>query len=208
MKVVLSSQAASDLRRIARFIAQDHPTRATSSVEELRQTARHLGELPHGFPASDPARKSRPFAPTVGLSEPVPQFLIADLRSAMHFASMENATLIGFLNGDLSPEVLAAEIAAEVNACDAAFRAGKNGYILITDGSSFKVTREAARRLLAAVVEERMPFKHANYVADCIMMSDDFAFADDVVRDAVHFVEDDSRPPTHDEMIEALAKLG
>jgi hypothetical protein len=39
-------------------------------------------------------------------------------------------------------------------------------------------------------------------------MSDDFYFADDAVRDAVHFVEDDSRAPTQDETIEALAMLG
>lgn len=50
MKVVLSSRAAGDLRRIARFIAQDHPGRAASFVEELRESARRLGDLPHGFP--------------------------------------------------------------------------------------------------------------------------------------------------------------
>jgi toxin ParE1/3/4 len=50
VKVTLSSQAADDLRRIARFIAQDHPARAVSFVEELRDMARRLGDLPHGFP--------------------------------------------------------------------------------------------------------------------------------------------------------------
>ncbi|WP_279628769.1 hypothetical protein [Sphingomonas faeni] len=38
-------------------------------------------------------------------------------------------------------------------------------------------------------------------------MSDDFDFADDAVRDAIHFAEDDSRPPTQDETIQALAVL-
>jgi len=126
----------------------------------------------------------------------------------MHSVSMEHATLAGFLTGTLSPEVLADEITAEVNACNAAFRAGENGYIIITDGPSVEVTRAGARRLLAAIAEERLPFELANYVADCIIMSDDFDFADDAVRDAVHFVEDDSRPPTRDEAIEALALLG
>lgn len=121
---------------------------------------------------------------------------------------MEHATLVGFLIGAIPPEVLVDEIAAEVHACDAAFRAGENGYILITDGASVEVTREGARRLLESVADERLPFQLATYVADCIMMSDDFQFADDVVRDAINFVEDDSRPPTHDETIEALAKLG
>jgi toxin ParE1/3/4 len=50
VKVSLSSQAVGDLRRIALFIAQDHPARAASFVEELRETARRLGDLPHGFP--------------------------------------------------------------------------------------------------------------------------------------------------------------
>ena len=39
------------------------------------------------------------------------------------------------------------------------------------------------------------------------MMSGDFVFSDDAVRDAVHFVEDDSRQPTRDETIKALAVL-
>ncbi len=126
----------------------------------------------------------------------------------MHSASMEHATLVGFLTGVLSPEVLVDEITAEVNACEAAFQAGENGYILITDGPPVEVTREGARRLLAALADGRLPFQLANYVADCLIMSDDFDFTDDVVRNAVNFVEDDSRPPTHDETIEALAKLG
>ncbi len=126
----------------------------------------------------------------------------------MHSASMEHATLVEFLTCVLSPEMLVDEITAEVNACEAAFQAGENGYILITDGPPVEVTREGARRLLTAIADGRLPFQLANYVADCIIMSDDFDFADDAVRDAINFLEDDSRPPTRDETIEALAKLG
>ncbi len=50
MKVTLSTQAANDLRRIARFISHDNPARAISFVEELRGTAHRLGELLYGFP--------------------------------------------------------------------------------------------------------------------------------------------------------------
>lgn len=53
-----------------------------------------------------------------------------------------------------------------------------------------------------------MPFELANYVADCIIMSDDFNFADNAVREAIYFVEDDSRPPTRDETLRALTLLG
>ncbi len=50
MKTVLSSGAVADLRRIARFIAQDNPSRAISFVAELRDVAGRLADLPHGFP--------------------------------------------------------------------------------------------------------------------------------------------------------------
>ena len=121
---------------------------------------------------------------------------------------MKHASLVAFLTGGLSPEAVGEEIAAEVTACNSAFQAGENGYIVITDGTLFQVTREGAKRLLSAVAEERLPFRLANYVADCIIMSDDFDFADEAVRDAIFFIEDDSRPPTLDETREALAMLG
>ena len=125
----------------------------------------------------------------------------------MHCAYMEHATLVEFLSGTLSPEGLAGEIATEVAACNAACQAGGSGYIIITDGPSYEVTREGAGRLLVAIVEERLSFELANYVADCLIMSDDFDFADDAVRDAIHFAADDSRTPTQAETIKALAVL-
>jgi len=121
---------------------------------------------------------------------------------------MEHASLVEFLTGALSPEALANEIAAEATAAKTALQAGQNGYIVITDGTPFNVTKEGARRLLAAVAEERLSFELANYVADCIIMSDDFDLADDAVRAAIFFIEDDSRPPTLDETIKALSLLG
>lgn len=50
MKVVLSSHALADLERIGRFIARDNPARAVTFVEEMRDTARRLADLPQGFP--------------------------------------------------------------------------------------------------------------------------------------------------------------
>lgn len=121
---------------------------------------------------------------------------------------MDHSSLVGFLTGSLSPEALADEIAVEVEACNSAFRAGENGYIVITDGPRFEVTREGAKRLLGAVVDERLSFEIANYIADCIIMSDDFDFADDASRDAIWFIEDDSRTPTREESLDALRLLG
>lgn len=50
MRVVLSSHAIADLKRIGRFIAYDNPPRAGSFVTELRETVGRLADLPHGFP--------------------------------------------------------------------------------------------------------------------------------------------------------------
>jgi hypothetical protein len=120
---------------------------------------------------------------------------------------MEYASLTGFLTGTISAAALADAITIEVTACNAAFRAGENGYIAITDGPAFEVQREGAGRLLLAVADGSLPFELANYVADCLIMSGDFDFADEAVRDAINFIEDDSRLPTRDETLDALALL-
>lgn len=121
---------------------------------------------------------------------------------------MEHASLVAFLNGDLSPEDFGREISAEVDACEQGFRSGGVGHIIVTDGPETVVTREHARRLLQALADERLPFLSANYTADCLVMSDDFEFADLAVAEAIEFVADDSRPPTPDETEAALAQLG
>src|SRR4051794_38318158 len=121
---------------------------------------------------------------------------------------MEHASLLAFLNGKLSPEDFGSKIAAEVDACERGFRSGGVGHIIVTDGPETTVTREHARRLLQALAERRLPFLSANYTADCLVMSDDFEFADNAVAEAVQLVADDSRPPTPEETEEALAQLG
>ena len=120
---------------------------------------------------------------------------------------MDHASLVAFLNGDLSPEDFGSEIAAEADACEQGFRSGGVGHIIVTDGPLTVITRDHARRLLQALAEERLPFLSANYAADCLMMSDDFEPADDAVAEAVSFVADDSRPPTFEETHAALVGL-
>jgi hypothetical protein len=121
---------------------------------------------------------------------------------------MDHASLVAFLNGDLSPEAFGNEIAAEADACEDGFRSDGIGYINVTDGPETVVTRDHAKRLLQALLEERLAFLPANYAADCLTMSDDFTWADDAVAEAVAFVADDSRPPTREETQAALASLG
>ncbi|MDC7677757.1 hypothetical protein [Asticcacaulis machinosus] len=120
---------------------------------------------------------------------------------------MKYETLVQFLDGTLSPETLAGEIADEVASCNEALKSGDIGHIVISDGPPKIVTRDGGQRLLEAFAYNRLPFELASYVADCIIMSDDFEFEDDIVRDAIHFIEDDSRPPTHEETLEALSLL-
>ncbi|WP_254302410.1 hypothetical protein [Sphingobium chlorophenolicum] len=97
-----------------------------------------------------------------------------------------------------------------------ALEATSSGHIVIFDGPLCLVTREGARRLLEAVANGQLSFDVANYVADCIVMNDDFDFADEAVRDAIYFVEDDSGRfvageddwrPTREETLAALAML-
>lgn len=121
---------------------------------------------------------------------------------------MQHDSLIAFLSGTLSPEVLADEIADEVAAFYAALRATRSASIRISNGSSFILGRTGARRLLEAVADQRLQFETAVYVADCIHASKAIRFADDATREAVFFVEDDSRVPSRQETLDAIALLG
>lgn len=120
---------------------------------------------------------------------------------------MEHSFLEDFLNGDLSPEAFGPEISNEVNTCEHGFKTEGMGYIMVPEGPTQVITRDHARTLLEAMLSDRMSFLAANYTADCLMMSVDFAFADEAVAEAVAFVADDSRPPTHDETEAAIAAL-
>lgn len=50
MRVVLTPGALADLERIAEQIEKDNPERAISFVDELREAARRLADLPQGYP--------------------------------------------------------------------------------------------------------------------------------------------------------------
>ena len=128
---------------------------------------------------------------------------------------MQHASLVAFLSGMLAPEAFMQEIANEVGQFYIDLRETKIGFILISDGPLFIVTRSAARRLLSAVGSQQLTSEAAVYVADCLVASDDIEFEDDATRDAVSFLEDDSRRFiagqddlwTHDEISKVLASL-
>lgn len=50
MKVTLSTQARRDLEGIGKYIETDNPARAISFVDELRDAARRIGDIPRAFP--------------------------------------------------------------------------------------------------------------------------------------------------------------
>ena len=52
-RLVFSSQAKSDLREIALYVADDNPSRAKTFVMELRARAKAAAERPLTFPARD-----------------------------------------------------------------------------------------------------------------------------------------------------------
>ena len=120
---------------------------------------------------------------------------------------MDHSSLVAFLEGQLTPEQFGENAIAEVAACNESFHSDGVGYIVISDGPRIVVTRDHAKRLLEAIADERLPFEAANYAADCIIMSDDFEFADDAVKEAVYFVEDDSVAPTVGEVRNAIERL-
>ncbi|NBW76557.1 MAG: hypothetical protein EBR34_12275 [Sphingomonadaceae bacterium] len=122
---------------------------------------------------------------------------------------MEHALLVSFLEGTIPASTFAHAIEQEVEACDAGVRSPANiGYIIVTDGPRFTVTREHMKRLLHSMLDKTVPWASANYTADCLMMSDDFQPESEDVDEAIEFVADDSRPPTDEETRALLERLG
>ena len=128
---------------------------------------------------------------------------------------MQHASLVAFLSGALTPEAFMTEIACEVAEFYADLQETSHGFILISDGPPFVMTPSAARRLLTAVSTGQVSSDAAVYVADCIVASDDIEFEDDVTRDAISFLEDDSArfidgrndPWTTEQLSKVLASL-
>ena len=121
---------------------------------------------------------------------------------------MEHALLASFLDGRTPAVTFAQSIEQEVDACEAGVRSPANiGYIIVTDGPQFTVTRKHMARLLQSLLDGTVPWMSANYTGDCLMMSDDFQPEDEKVAEAIQWVADDSRPPTDDETCALLETL-
>jgi hypothetical protein len=120
---------------------------------------------------------------------------------------MLHASIVSFLEGRLLPLEFGREIEGEVAVCVEGCRKHGSGFIVVTDGPEFAVTREHAARLLVAVKDGQLRFDAANYLADGLIMGAGFYFADDEVADAIHFLADDSSVPTESEIATAFQGL-
>lgn len=120
---------------------------------------------------------------------------------------MLHSSLSSFLNDGCSPDELWREIEAEVSECLAACNEGGSGHVIITDGPETPVAREHVTVLLNALAEAKLPLEAASYIADALIMSDDFSWTDDTVAEALFALSDESKPLTLAEVEMARQRL-
>jgi hypothetical protein len=120
---------------------------------------------------------------------------------------MRHSSLLSFLNGSRSPEELWREIEQEVSEFLAACAKGGSGHVIITDGPGTSVGREQVAVLLNALSQAKLPVEAASYIADALIMSDDFEWKDDAVAEALFFLSDESAPLTLEEVEQARHRV-
>ena len=122
-------------------------------------------------------------------------------------AVMYQPSLTCFLNGELQPNELWRDIEAEVTGCIAACAKGSSGHVVITDGPNTQVSRMQIAVLLDAIVDAKLSLAAASYIADALIMSDDFEWEDQAVSEALFFLSDESEPLTLAEVDGARRRL-
>ncbi|TIW47812.1 MAG: hypothetical protein E5V71_03080 [Mesorhizobium sp.] len=121
---------------------------------------------------------------------------------------MRHSSLSSFLNGATSAKELWQEINAEVNECVAATaKRGGIGHVIITDGPSMRVKWHHVDKLLGELADEKLPLSAASYIADALIMSDDFHWDDEAVAEALFFLSDESAPQTLAEIEAARSRF-
>lgn len=106
---------------------------------------------------------------------------------------MQHSSLISFLNGEKSPDELWREIETEVTECmTAATTLGCVGHVIITDGPDTIINRRHVDVLVSQLADGILPVQAAAYIADALIMSDDFVFADEGVSEVLYCLSDES----------------
>lgn len=70
-----------------------------------------------------------------------------------------------------------------------------------------QVSREHVAVLLAALAVAELPLQAASYIADALIFSDNFAWEDEAVAEALFFLSDESAPLTLRQVEEARSRL-
>jgi hypothetical protein len=107
---------------------------------------------------------------------------------------MRHSSLLSFLNGESPPDELWREIEPEVTECRAACAKGGSGQVILTDGPNTHVSRNQVAILLAALAEAKLPLEAASCIADALILSDNFAWDDEPIAEALFFLSDESAP--------------
>ncbi|MER9234007.1 hypothetical protein NKI56_18215 [Mesorhizobium sp. M0622] len=106
---------------------------------------------------------------------------------------MQHSSLISFLNGEKPPDELWREIETELTECvTATTTLGCVGHVIITDGPETIINCRHVDVLVSRLADGILPVQAAAYIADALIMSDDFNFADDGVSEVLFFLSDES----------------
>jgi hypothetical protein len=109
---------------------------------------------------------------------------------------VQHGSLKEFLNGERSADQLWREIEPEVKECLAACAKLGSGAVTISDGPKTQISRRQVAVLISALAEGKIPMDAASYIADAMIMSDDFAWEDEGIADALFRLSDESAPLT------------
>jgi len=132
---------------------------------------------------------------------------VADFGNVDSLNGMKHSSIISFLHGEMSAGEFLDEVQGEVDECIAGLKTKGVGNIIVKDGPLTIIYRKHAARLFKSVLANELSSEVANYLADGLVMSEDFDFADEVTLEALHFLADDSRRPTIEEIQSTLATL-
>ena len=120
---------------------------------------------------------------------------------------MQHDSLISFLNGERPAAELWAEIEPEVGDCIAGCAKHGSGGVIVTSGPETQISREHVAVLIAALTEDKLPMEAASYIADALIMSDDFVWKDEGIAEALFRLADESAPLTMSDLQWARSRV-
>jgi len=113
---------------------------------------------------------------------------------------VQHESLTSFLNGKRSAEDFWREIEPEVNDCIAACAKSGVAAVIVTAGPLTIISSGHVAVLIAALSTSKLPMAAASYIADALIMSDDFEWEGDGVADAMLRLSDESAPLTQGDL--------